>query len=671
MESSELLREARERFERAYTAEQENRSEQIDDLKFKAGDQWPEDIRKQRETEDRPVLTINRMGQFVRQVMGDIRQNSPSIKTRPVDDNADVDTAEIYEGLIRQIEHSSSAPMVYSTAADFQVTCGYGAFRVNVEFCNERSFDRDIKLLRIRNPFTVYFDPDAVELTKKDGKFAFVTETLSKKEFESRFPNATAIDFENALEGESYERWYGEDNIRIAEYWVKEEEEIEIAQLANGEVIEAEKATHFDDVVQKRKAKQETVKQYLISGSDILEEAKEWKIKYIPIIPVYGEEINIEGKTTYQGVVRPAKDPQRLYNYWRTTGAELIALQPKAPYMLTTEQVKGHEKRFKKANKVNLPYLLFNADKLNPGSPKREQPPQPPAAIWQEASIASDDMKAAVGIYDSSLGNQSNETSGRAILARQRESDSANYIYIDHLSHAIEHAGRIIVDLIPLVYDTERVIRILGEDDSEKMVAINKVVQGPQGPEYENDLTQGKYDVRVSVGPSYATKRMEAADTMMQFIQSVPGAAQLAGDLIARNMDWPGSDEIADRLAKTLPPGIKEIDPESPEAQQQAAAQQEADQKQAMMEQLQKAMMQAELKGKEAKANKDEAAATKDIMETLTAEGQIDGLVEQKVLLILQQLLQPDIPNQLPQQPAPAGFFTPEENATSGAPLGY
>ena len=653
-----ILEEARLRFKQAAEADEHNRSEMVEDLEFKLGGdrQWPESVKKDRK--DRPMITVNRMGQFIKQVMGDIRQNSPSIRVRPVDDLSDPETADIYEGIIRHIEHNSNAQAAYNTAAEGAVSCGYGAFRIITEWSDNDIFNQDIKIKRIRNQFTTYSDPNAEELNRSDGMYWFVSSRLSEDEFKAKYPKAKKTDFESYRTGNSYGDWFNDDGVRVCEYWKKCPITKTLGLLQTGQTIEISQQTPEDvlmHVVKTREVDSVEVKQYILSGSEVLEE-NDWAGKYIPIIPVYGEEENIEGQFYYKGIIRDAKDPQRLYNYWRTTSAETIALQPKVPYKLTADQIKGYEKYWKAANKANLPYILYNPDPMAPGAPQREVPPQPPAAMWQESQIAADDMKAATGIYDAGLGQQSNETSGRAIIARQRESDTSTFIYIDHLSIAIQYAGKILVDLIPKIYDTQRALRLFGEDGSEKLETINQIMPDGQS---QFDLSQGKYDVRVDVGPSYSTKRTEAADSMMQFVAAFPQAGQVAGDLIAKSMDWPGAEDIAERLKKTLPPGMVDVDQKDPEAMQayqQGQAQAQQEQQLVQQERL------AELDNKEADTEYKKAQTaekTADTQQTLNEMNMQMAELAGQLELFMWSQAPPELLSNEPEPP-PGGFFTPE-----------
>lgn len=555
----DFLRLARERFDRAYEAERENREEALDDLKFRAGEQWRSEDREARA--NRPCLTINRMPQFVRQVTGDIRLNKPSIKVRPVDSVSDPQLAKVLTGLIRHIESASDAQSAYVTAAEGAATCGQGHFRLTTDYVADDSFEQDIFIRRLKNHFAVIWDDASTELTREDANYCFVVEELPEDEFKARFPHANMTGWDGADIEDDLRDWYTGEKVRICEYWLKTPVDKTLWLMQDGSVIEVDgldditRATMQPFMLRERMAKSHKVCSYVISATEILEGPQEWAGKHIPIIPVLGEEVHIGERTVRHGLIRYAKDPQRMLNFMRSASAEMIALAPKAPWLVTKKQIEGHERRWNIANTANLPYLLYNPDPMAGALPQRIEPPPMQAALLNEAALCSDDMKAVTGIYDAALGARSNETSGKAILARQQEGDVGSFVYVDNLARSISYCGRQLIDLIPRIYDTARIIRILGEDDAEEMVPINQ--QLPDGT-IINDITVGRYDVRVETGPSYSTKRAEAADSMMQFVQAVPVAGQLAADLIAKNMDWPGADTISERLKKALPPGIDE-----------------------------------------------------------------------------------------------------------------
>lgn len=590
----DVIKEARKRFEYAADAELDNRENALEDLRFCNGEQWPEGIKKQRDDEGRPCLTINRLPQFVKHVINSQRQNRPSIKVKPVDDKSDPGLARVYEGLIRNIEQQSLADAAYDTALEFGVKGGFGYFRVITEYSNDDAFEQDIRIKRIANPFTVYLDPDHQEPDASDMGWCFVTELLDKDVFEARYPGADSSEFDSGLGDDK--TWFSEDKIRVAEYWRKVPTKKLIGLLEDGTVTDVDKLPLEVQPVKTREVTCYKIEWRLITGKEVLE-TREWAGKYIPIIPVFGDETNIEGRKIYSGLVRWAKDPQRMYNYWRTQATELVALAPKAPFLVTPEQVENFEDVWKTANTKTHAYLPYN----HTGAPLPQRQPfaNSPIGAVNEALAASDDIKATTGIYNPSLGMESNETSGRAIIARQRQGDNATFNYIDNLSRAIAHCGRILVDLIPKIYDTPRIVRLMN-DDSEEMVEINKVVQTPLGETRINDLSVGKYDVVVSVGPAYATRRQEAAESMLQFIQSSPNAGPLIADLVAKNMDWPGAEEIAERLRKALPPHIsgQGLPPEITEEIQGREAEIQQEQERLMAESQKHQQMQQQLQQK-------------------------------------------------------------------------
>jgi predicted NBD/HSP70 family sugar kinase len=598
-----VLEEALKRFKKAEEAEQENRDLAEEDFRFAAGEQWPDQIRQEREQSDRPCLTFNRLPAFIAQVVGDARQNKPAIKVLPCDSGADVETAEVYNGLIRNIESQSRATQAYITAFEHSVTGGMGAFRILTKYASDDSFEQDIRIERITNPFSVYWDPNAREYDKSDAQWCFVSEWMTKEAFEAKYPKETPDDWNEDYRGSN---WALEDRVRVAEYWCKKPVTRKIG-LLDGRVIEIKKGMEGLPFEMTRTVESFKVVRYVLSGHTVLEGPSEWAGRWIPIVPVFGPEEWVDDRIRYRSLIRYAKDPQRQYNYWQSVITEKVALAPKSPWLVTPAMIAGLERFWNAANKENRAYLPYNPDPTA-GRPERQQPAFVQAAELQQSAQAIDDMKATMGLYDASLGNQSNETSGKAIIARQREGDNATYAWIDNLARSIQHAGRILVDLIPRIYDTARIVRIMGEDEAAEMVPINYVL--PTG-EVINDLSVGKYDVEIVVGPSYATKRMEAAESMMAFVQAIPQSAQIAGDLIAKAMDWPGAETIAERLKKALPPGIvdEKMTPEEQQAQQ--AAMQEAEE----MKQIQKASVIADIELKRAQAAKAKADASKVLVE--------------------------------------------------------
>ena len=579
MTHDDILRDAREAFERASAHEAEIREEARDDLRFaRLGEQWPEKVRRDRELDGRPCLTINRLPAFIRQVVNDARLNKPAIACHPVDDGADPQTAEIFNGLIRHIEQSSDAEVAYDTALDFAVTCGFGYFRINTRYARDDSFEQDIVIERVADPFSIYGDPDSTAADSSDWNTAFVVDSLPRAAFQARWKGAEVADWSGAGYGGLTEAWGDGDRVTVAEFWRREATARKIVALSDGQVIElsayeAQKglfdALGVSVVGSPRQVASHRVVQHVVTGAEVLETV-EWAGRFIPIVPVYGEELRIDGRRRLRSLVRDAKDPQRMFNYWRTTTTELVALAPKAPFIGRKGAFETDAEKWASANVQTHAYLEYDG----PEPPMRQPFAGVPAGALQEALNASDDMKAIMGLHDASLGARSNETSGRAIMARQREGDVSTFHYIDNLSRAIRHAGRILIDLIPKVYAAPRVVRVLGPSGEARLATVNQPVAvreaDAQGQIREvkriYDLSVGKYDLTVRAGPSFTSRREEAATQMIELIRAYPAAAPVIGDLLARNLDWPGADEIAQRLSSLLPAQVRGEAPELGEA---------------------------------------------------------------------------------------------------------
>lgn len=665
----DILENAKENFERASHAEAENRDEGLEDLKFsRLSDQWPEAVKKQRKEDSRPCLTINKLPAYIRQVVNDSRQNKPSIRCHPVDSNSDMETAKILNGLIKNIEYTSDADIAYDTALECAVTIGFGYWRVKIDYAYDDTFDLDLSIERVANPFSVYADPNSQSADSSDWEYCFVTETLTKDEFKRRWKNNEPVDWHGYTNLNA--PWYSGENVMIAEYWKREPSKKDIVQLSNGEVVDAEVYTKqkeiFDiigiTVVKSRTVDSYKVMQYILTGAEVLER-NEWAGCYIPIVPVYGDEVNVEGKRYFRSLIRDAKDSQRMFNYWRTTSTEMIALAPRTPFIGKKGAFNSDINKWQNANTTS--YAFIEYDGVEP--PQRQAMPAPAAGLIQEAMNSSDDIKSIIGIFDAGMGAQGNETSGKAILARQRESDTSTFHFIDNLSRAIRHTGRILVELIPSVYTKDRVIRVLGEDKKPQNVQLGQLTVTPEGVERIYDLTVGKYDVTVETGASYTTKREEAAEQMLELIRVMPQAAPLISDLLVKNLDWNGSEEIAERLAMMLPDQVKGQNLQVQQLQQQHAmqmqqAQQALQQTQAQLsqasQQLQALQLDHMIDAEKVKIDgfKAETDRLKVVQTNMTPE-QLQPIVMQA----LQQILtspdilgnQPIVPAIQPYQPPP------------------
>ena len=603
------------------------RQEARDDLLFaRLSDQWSHEDRENRRKDSRPCVTVNRLPSFIRQVVNDARQNKPQIKVRPFSGGSDPRTADIFSGIIRNIESVSTAGIAYDTGIDMSVSCGLGFWRIDLEYVNDFSFELEPRINRIANPLTVYFDPLTQAADSSDWRRCFVADMMPRKEFNAMFPDAQDSDFDN--DDMNYP-WVDEptETIRVAEWWRREMQKEEILLLSNGEVIYAAEYAKpqvkamFDaaglSVINSRMTEGYKVTQQLVTGAQVLGERTEWIGKYIPIIPCYGEDINVEGRRHFRSMIRDAKEPQRLLNFWRSNATELVALAPKAPWIGKTGTFETDAEKWATANTRSHAFIEYDG----PDRPMREPFDGIPAGSLQEALSASDDMKSILGVFDASLGRQSNETSGRAIIARQRESDTGTFNFIDNLSRAVEHTGRVLVDIIPKLYAEPKILRILGEDGKSQQVKVGPL-NGQPAPQENGipaiyDLNAGRYDVVVQAGPSYTTRRDEAAQQITSVMQAYPPSAVVLAPELMRNLDMPNADKIARAFEAMMPPQIKAAyegqpppeqgpPPEVQAAQMKAKIDAEAQQAKTNGDiQAQQAKTQADIQDKQMRAMQD------------------------------------------------------------------
>lgn len=701
----------RSRLQMAQAAYSDSREDELDDLRFMAGSpdnqwQWPADVLSTRGSVQgqtinaRPCLTINKLPQHVRQVTNEQRQNRPSGKVIPADDNADVEVAEVFNGVMRHIEYMSDADVAYDTACDNQVTYGEGYIRLITEYCNEDSFDQDIRIMRVRNSFSVYMDPTIQDPCGADAEWCFVTEDILKSDYERMFPDASPIStiMSQGVGNESMAQWLAEDTIRIAEYFYKDYEKATLHLYPDNQT--AFKGTPQDNNLQAmfgkpirtREVDRQKVMWMKTNGFDILDE-REWSGKWIPVVRVVGNEWEVEGRMYISGLVRNAKDAQRMYNYWTSQEAEMLALAPKAPFIGYGGQFEGYEQQWKTANTTNWPYLEVNPDVTDGAGgvlplPQRAQPPLPQTGLIQAKMGAGEDIKATTGQYDASLGQQGNERSAKAIVAREKQGDVGTYHYVDNLARAIRHITRQVVDMIPKIYDTQRIARIIGVDGDVSMVKFN-----PTQPEPVKEVRDmetggliekiynpgvGTYDVMVTTGPGYMTKRQEALDAMSQILQSNPQLWSVAGDLFIKNMDWPGAQEMAERFKKILDPKVLSEGDQSPEmmaAQQQMQAMtEELNRMTTIIENVQDSVAQREVDIKEYKAQVDaydaETKRITAVQNSMTPEqiqdivmGTIAGALDTGDLIggSPEMREQPEMTEEMPQQqPMPEMGGMPE-----------
>lgn len=598
--------------------------------------QWDQEQASDRINVGRPTLQIDQLGQFIHQVVNDIRMNTPTIKVIPDGDGSDVETAEIFEGLIKAIEYNSNADAAYDTAVDFSVKSSIGFIRVDHDYTATTGFEQELLIKRVINPQSILFDPDSIEPDGSDGKFAFVLEDISLEQFRETYPDKNPISFGDENPSKAIK---DQDKITIAEYFCIEEEAKTIGQMANGSIEEVKKGRKYKT---QRSITKRTVLRYKLSGQDVLEETTFPGI-YVPVVPVYGEEAWIEGVRGLYSLIRKSKGAQRMYNLWKSLETELLLKQQQAPVQAAVGQMEGFEDDWKKSDKAMVLYYHqkdANGDPAPP--PQRLQPPTIPTGIVNAARETVDDIKATMGIYNASLGMKSNETSGVAINQRQKEGDVATFHFGDNLNRSISHVGKICVFAIPEVYDTPRVLKIVGQEDEIKMIAVNGA-QPAEDQKRAFDLTQGRFNVRVVTGPSFTTQRQEAAAQYTQLIQAMPDLMPVIGDLVFKYQDTPGAQAISARLKKTIDPKFldEETSPEAAQVQQlqgqlqqiTQAAQQEIQQ---LNQQLADKQGDMQLKAGELQLKSEELAMKKEDQNIKVMEIQTKAQLEDKKLDIEQ-----------------------------------
>lgn len=627
-----ILDEAKERWRISEDMLADSRRLMEEDIKFSIGNsdngfQWHAGDLMARTADKRPSLTMNKLPQFINQVVNDARANRPQIKLRPVDGGSDIESAEVYQGLIKNIENVSNADIAYDTAIESAARCGMGYFRLVSEYSDDLSFNQDLIIKRVADPLSVRLDPFFTEFDGSDAKWAFVESNMSKKQFEADYPDADKSGWEG-----SDQDWYNEKSVRVCEYFRVIETPKNIQLLSDGSTVyEGDAIPEGEQVVKTRKGKKCEVEWFKLTCSHILERTT-IKCPWITIFPVIGNETYVEGKPVRSGMVRNSKDSQRQYNYWASTETEMIALSPKAPFIGYAGQFK--DPKWKDANNKNFAYLEVEPTDINGERaplPQRQAFAGVPSGIVNAKNASNQDIRETVGMYNASVGAPSSETSGKAILAKQKEGDTGTFHYVDNQGRAIRQLGRCLIEMIPHYMDALRMSRTLGEDGTTGEVQINpdspqalvqNKIQGKIQKVFNPNI--GKYDVTVSVGPSYASQRMEAAESLIELARVIPSVAQIAPDLIARSLDFKGSEEIADRLKLALPPGVVQDDSEEPlppqaqQAIQQAQqAMQAVEQQKQMLMQQQQAMQQKEQEieklGEQVKAQIKELQSDKEV----------------------------------------------------------
>jgi len=562
MKEADFIKDVKENYKEAVAGWDEIYKNASDDIKFVYDvdeGQWPETVRKDRETDKRPIITSNKLQKILRRIRGDGMMNRPSLKVIPADSAADPEMAQLYSGILREIEYLSSADIVYDTAYNHSISSSVGFWRIITQYTDENSFEQDVRLKRVINPLSIHFDPNAQEFNLEDARYCFAEERMKMDVFKKRYPKAEKHDFDSSTTATLFGDWMSKDSLRVAEYFYKDTVRNKLVLLADGKVIPIGGKITIDalkhmgqEIVRERTAETDVVKWIKTNGVEILEESV-WPGKSIPIIPMFGDEVVVEGKRYYISLARGAKGPQQMYNYWATAATETVALAPKMPFIVDHRQIKGFEKEWDEANIHNRMYIRYKAI-AGLQKPARENQAQVPTAIMNMMQSTAYDIEDHLGQYESSKGEASNERSRVAIMARVQQSDKGTYLFINNRTRSMICGGRQIIDLIPKIYDTQRALQILGEDGQHSLVEVNKSTLGADGvtPIKENDLTVGKYDMIASVGASYSSMRQEMTETMVQAMQYAPDLAPVIAPLIFKYSDSPGAQEISAELNKAV-----------------------------------------------------------------------------------------------------------------------
>ena len=622
--AQDTFQQAKERYDEAQDAWRDQRGRMIEELRFSNPanpEQWDQKARQVRENGPdgaRPCLVLDHTNQYIMQVVNDARQNKPAISFLPSAGGARQEVAAALDGIARHIEYQSRAQIAYDTAIEHAARCSIGWIRIVPEVVNEQLNYQEIRIKRVADPLSVVCDPSWTEPDGSDIEYGFVESRLSRTAFARRWgKKVEQADWSTALQDSG---WLDDKSVRVCEYFERVQAKtqklvIEMPDRTKRVVTEDEYwltakeiGTNPVLVAQYVGTEYKVLWRYM-SGAEILEET-EFPSCHIPLVPVIGNELWVEGKRYLAGMTRRMMEAQRAYNYERSAWVEAVALQPKAPMIAAAEAVEGHENEWARANKANLSYLPWNAfteDGQALPMPQRSQPPAMPAAFAQGAQFADADIQASVGMYKANIGAPSNEKSGRAIMARQREGDTANFHYIDNLSRSIERVGRIVLDMIVRLYDEPREARILGQDGSAKPVRID-----PKGDAYAIDgdvasinPSTGTYDVRVKAGPAYTTLRQEAAEGLTQMMQGNPAVAAVVAPIWARMQDWPEADKLSKALLAMAPPPVQAALAEGEEQQDVnqvklhlQQVEQQAQQMQQMLEQASQRIQELESEDK-------------------------------------------------------------------------
>jgi hypothetical protein len=660
--NKKLLKRVLERAKLMIEADQPNRNGAVADLKFvnEPGAQWDSNMKKERE--GRPCLEANTLRINGKRIINEIRANRPQGHVRAVE-GGDKEGAELREGLVRNVLNMSDFESITDYEAEYQVDGGLGAWRIDTEYADDSMFDQDIKVNAIKNPLCLYWDPACKDiLQKRDAEDWLLIDTMSVRAYEAAYGDAEKFDFSSDADDLAVEDWEEEEQVRVAEYWYKEpyDKELWLVELPKEDgTIERMTVDSTSDEAQAliaqgiEPAKTRAVRCHKImmcvaSGKSILKGPVEVGGAEFPFVVAHGEVKVVDGKVRWWGLHRFSKDAQQIQNVFWSAAAETVALAPKAHTWVTVDQAKGHLESYEEAHRRNIPVRIYNADPAAPGPPQRHPGAEVPVAMMEMVGLSGELIRTTSGLHEASFGEESDEKSGVALARKQRQAQIVTYNFPDNMAKAAKRTGEIILDRIPIVYDAERELRILGVDGAEKYERVNRVVFDPATGKAVrvNDLTAGKYDFYVKTGPSYSSQREEASEIYGEFVQKFPELMSVAGDLIFKASDLPYSDEIAKRMQHLLPPPIqqqmaegKDLPPEVVAAQAQVQQAMQMVQQQAQL--VQRAAMESEQK--KAEAEKAAANVQKLIADLEKKQAQFDAHVAKTQAQLVQQGAQLDV----------------------------
>jgi hypothetical protein len=630
-DEDKFLAEMRKRYDFGVDFDQFNMIAAQEDAEFVVGNQWDPQVAQRRRDRHAPVLTFNRLPAVVGQIIGARLMNETEIRIYP-DKGGTKEVAEIREGLIRNIVKNSQADLARNEAQKYQIIGGRGVYYLSVDYAGDDVFDQEINIRPCSDPYSAVFDPLGIDPTGADCEWAFITDDMPKETFKARWPDAAEVSWDklppSSWNGQPY--WYDGDTIRVVNYWqMVTEGTKKLALLADGAMRDvtdlSEDQYPFLDVpiVRVREVPNRFARMYVCSGSAVLEGPYDYPVSSIPVFRVSGWEVKTGDRLNRWGVVRDLKDPQRLHNFWRSVIAERLVAAPRNKFLVTKASIQGYEEEWRSAGVNPDPFLHYNEDQLKP---EPVQPPLPDTAVLEQAAATTQDIKDISNIHEAALGMPSNEVSGKAIQQRQFVSDIGTYVYVDRDRLAFERCAKLINELIPYIYDTERTIVILGRDNKHLLVAINSG--------QNNDLGLGRYGITVTTGPATATKRQLASEQMLTFVNAAPDAAANFMDLIAEAQDWPKAAEFARRFRMMLPPNMippDELTPEMIQQQQQAAQAAAMEAEMAMAQQKAEiAKTESEAANNRARANLAEAQSIQAIADAKARLADVESKVNER-----------------------------------------